>query len=87
MLTKEKCFEKCRGYLSERHPKVWKRLLLMDEAARTKVYSLLAEYLQQSAPEVTDDDNFHLLGAFGADDSALEQLIEQVIRLPLVAEL
>jgi hypothetical protein len=78
MLTNEKCLEKCQEYLSKHHRKVWERLLVAQEAARTKVYSLLVEYLQESAQELNDDDDFDLLGAFGTDDTALEQLIEQV---------
>jgi hypothetical protein len=90
MLTKEKCLEKCQEYLRGSHPKVWERLVATDEAVRVKVYNLLAEYLQQSAPELGDNDNFHLLGAFGMDDSALEQLIGQVVLtmgLPVMPEL
>jgi hypothetical protein len=90
MLSKDKCVEKCQQYLQECHPKVWQRLLVADEAVRTKVYNLLAQYLQESAPQVSDEDNFHLLGAFGTDDSALEELIGHVVLtmgLPVLGEL
>jgi hypothetical protein len=45
---------------------------------RLEVYNVLAEYLQPSVPELNDGDDYHLLGAFGTDDIALEQLMEQV---------
>jgi hypothetical protein len=77
MLSKEKCLEKSQEYLRDRHPQVWERLSVTDEAVKLKVYNLLAEYLQESAPELSDDDHFDLLGAFGTDDTALDQLIDQ----------
>jgi hypothetical protein len=48
------------------------------------------KYLQESAPELSDDDNFNLLGAFGRDDAALGELIDQVVLtmgLPVMPEL
>ncbi len=94
-MTNEKCFE----YLRERHPKVWDRLMVLDEAVRFKFYNLLVEYLQKSALELDDFDLFSELRAareglfeggherksyrferaFGADDAALEQLVEQAV--------
>jgi hypothetical protein len=58
MLSKEKCLEKSREYLRDRHPQVWERLSVTDDAVRVKVYDLLAEYLQESAPELSDNGAF-----------------------------
>jgi hypothetical protein len=69
--------DKYSEYLAQYHPQIWKHLV-EQEALRAKVYKVLSEYLQQSAPQLSDDDDLHLLGAFGTDDSTLEQLIEQV---------
>jgi hypothetical protein len=87
MLTKEKCLERSQEYLRDRHPQVWERLSVANEPVRAKVYDLLAAYLQQSAPELRDDDNFDLLGAFGTDDKALDQLIDHVTDLEAMPQL
>jgi hypothetical protein len=79
MLTKEKCIEKCIEHLPHHHPKVWERLSVADKAVRVTVYNLLAEYLQESAPQLNDGDDFDLWGAFGTDDKALEELINHVV--------
>lgn len=78
MLSKDKCFAKSQAYLQQSHPTIWQRLLVSNEAVRAKVYNLLAQYLQESAPGLRDEDNFHLLGAFGTNDEGLEQLINHV---------
>jgi hypothetical protein len=79
MLSKEKCLEKCQGYLREYHPKVSERLLVEDESARSRYYNSLAEYVQTSLPNLSDDDDLSLLEVFGTDDVLLEQLLEQVL--------
>jgi hypothetical protein len=35
-------------------------------------------FSEQSAPKLNEDWDIHLAGAFGADGTALEELIEQV---------
>jgi hypothetical protein len=62
MLSKGKCFENCSEYLPQFHPHVWKQLIT-QEALRIKVYNVLAEYLQESVPELNDDDDFHFIGS------------------------
>jgi hypothetical protein len=70
--------EKYLAYVQGRHPEVWHRLEVLDEEARSKVHKLLLEYLQQSGVELCDDVD--LLGAFGMDDTALEEFVDEVSR-------
>jgi hypothetical protein len=77
MLSMGRCFEKCSEYSPQFHPKIWRRLITRD-ALRIKIYNVLAEYLQESAPELNDDDDCHLLGAFGIDDTALEEVLDWI---------
>jgi hypothetical protein len=72
-ITKEKCIK----YLRAHHPKVWDRLMNLDEAMRLTFYNLLVDYLQKSGAEPSAAD-VNLLGAFGTDDAALELLLTSI---------
>jgi hypothetical protein len=72
-ITEEKCIKYLRAY----HPKVWDRLMVLDEAMRFKFYNLLVEYLQKPGADPSAAD-VNLLGAFGTDDAELERLLTSI---------
>jgi hypothetical protein len=51
--------------------------MVLDEAARLKFYNSLVDFRQKSGFEPSDHD-VNLLGTFGTDDTALEQLLDLV---------